>query len=82
MMATTVTSKGQVTIPKPVRDLLGITPGSAVVFEMTDDGRIEVRRAAGKGSLKRPASRFERLRGSAGKGLSTDEIMALTRGEA
>lgn len=81
-MATTVTSKGQVTIPKPVRDLLGITPGSAVVFEMTDDGRIEVRRAAGKGSLKRPVSRFERLRGSAGKGLSTDEIMTLTRGEA
>jgi hypothetical protein len=26
-------------------------------------------------------SRFERLRGHAGKGLSTDEIMALTRGD-
>ena len=29
-MATTVTSKGQVTIPKAVRDRLGIEPGSAV----------------------------------------------------
>lgn len=82
ILATTVTSKGQVTIPKPVRDVLGIEPGSAVVFEMTDDGRIEVRKATGKGTLKRSATRFDRLRGSAGKGLSTDEIMYLTRGES
>ena len=31
-MATTVTSKGQVTIPKSVRDHLGIRPGSRVDF--------------------------------------------------
>jgi len=34
-----------------------------------------------KVSGRRPKSRFEALRGRAGKGLSTDEIMALTRGE-
>lgn len=39
-MATTVTSKGQVTIPKPVRDRLGIELGSAVDFKMDADGRI------------------------------------------
>jgi len=39
-MAATVTSKGQVTIPKPARDLLGIEPGSKVDFERTPDGRI------------------------------------------
>lgn len=77
-MTATVTAKGQVTIPKPVRDLLGITPGSKVDF----------RRAAGGGVLlvraddKRPASRFARLRGHAGESLSTDAILALTRGEA
>ena len=38
-MATTVTSKGQVTIPKPVRDHLGIVPGSQVEFRRADDGR-------------------------------------------
>jgi len=39
-MSTTVTSKGQVTIPKRVRDLMGIGPGSAVDFERGADGRV------------------------------------------
>jgi antitoxin PrlF len=76
-MATTVTRKGQVTIPKPVRDRLGIKPGSGVEFELAADGRVVLRKVGGR----RPRSRFEALRGRAGKGLSTDEIMALTRGE-
>jgi len=76
-MATTVTSKGQVTIPKPVRDRLGIKPGDAVEFELAPDGRVIVVKVGGR----RPASRFAALRGRAGKGLSTDQIMALTRGE-
>lgn len=77
-MATTVTSKGQVTIPKPVRDRLGIEPGSAVEFELAADGRVVLVKVDAGG----PMSRFAALRGRAGKGLSTDEIMALTRGEA
>ncbi|MBY3595242.1 AbrB/MazE/SpoVT family DNA-binding domain-containing protein [Rhizobium bangladeshense] len=76
-MTTTVTAKGQVTIPKPVRDMLGIVPGSKVDFHRTADGSVVLTRA----DKKRPASRFEKLRGHAGKGLDTDAIMALTRGE-
>jgi antitoxin PrlF len=76
-MATTVTSKGQVTIPKPVRDRLGIERGDAVEFELAPDGRVVLVKVDGS----RPPSRFERLRGRAGAGLRTDEIMALTRGE-
>lgn len=33
-MAVSVTSKGQVTIPKRVRQALGITPGSKVEFDI------------------------------------------------
>ena len=76
-MATTVTTKGQVTIPKPVRDRLGIKPGNAVDFELAQDGRIVLVKVGGG----RQISRFEAIRGRAGPGLSTDEIMALTRGD-
>lgn len=76
-MSTTVTTKGQVTIPKPVRDLLGIVPGSKVEFRRTSDGQVVLVPA----DKKLPASRFATLRGHAGRGLSTADIMALTRGE-
>ncbi|MFM2044671.1 MAG: hypothetical protein RLY86_3247 [Pseudomonadota bacterium] len=77
-MATTVTSKGQVTIPKPVRDKLGIERGSAVDFRLEPDGRVVLIKV----DAGCPTSRFAALRGRAGIGLSTDEIMALTRGES
>ncbi|MGO9723237.1 MAG: AbrB/MazE/SpoVT family DNA-binding domain-containing protein [Methylocella sp.] len=76
-MAATVTAKGQVTIPKPVRDLLGIKPGNMVDFQRAPDGRVVLVKL---GRKPRP-SRFARLRGHAGKGLSTDAILAMTRGE-
>ena len=80
-MANTVTTKGQVTIPKEVRDLLGITPGTSVTFEMEPDGRVVLRKADTTGRNVTSPSRFARLRGSATAGLTTDEIMALTRGD-
>jgi antitoxin PrlF len=76
IMSATVTSKGRVTIPKPVRDLLGIGPGSVIDFRRPEDGRIILVKVEKKA---RP-NRFARLRGHAGKGLSTAEIMAMTRG--
>ncbi len=76
-MATTVTSKGQVTIPKPVRDHLGIGPGSRVVFRRVADGGIVIEKADGTP----PPSRLAQLVGDAGPGMTTDEIMALTRGD-
>jgi AbrB family looped-hinge helix DNA binding protein len=76
-MTTTVTAKGQVTIPKAVREFLGIAPGSSVDFVRAPDGRIVLVRA----DRKQPPTRFAKLRGHAGEGLNTDAIMALTRGD-
>jgi len=77
-MSTTLTSKGQVTVPKSIRDYLGLKAGSAVTFERRPDGEIVLRPS--RRSAKRAASRFGKLRGRATVRMSTDEIMALTRG--
>jgi antitoxin PrlF len=76
-MSTTVTRKGQVTIPKAIRDRLGIEPGSQLEFELLPDGRIVLV----KEGAPPPASKFASFRGYAGPGMTTDEVMALTRGE-
>lgn len=42
MPTATVTSKGQITVPKSVRDDLGLVPGSQVSFRHVADGRYEL----------------------------------------
>ncbi len=73
-----VTSKGQVTIPIELRERYGLAPGDEVEFLPEPDGLRVVRKSGAP-------SRGERLvRGLLGKGdveLTTDEIMAMTRGE-
>ena len=64
-MTATVTSKGQVTLPKAVRDLLDIKPGSVIDFQRAPDGRIVLVKV---NELAR-STRFAALRGHAGKGL-------------
>jgi len=84
-MTNTVTSKGQVTIPKAVRDRLGIRAGSAVAFELSDSGEVVLRpviRRSGPRPAPAPKSRFARLRGRATVKMRTEEIMALTRGRS
>jgi AbrB family looped-hinge helix DNA binding protein len=73
-----VTEKGQVTIPKALRDAFGIAAGSEVEFDRTDDA-IVIRRPAGQPSRARQA--LDRLRGRGDVALTTDQIMALTRRE-
>ncbi len=75
-MATKMTRKGQVTIPEPVRDLLDLRPGDLLEFERASDGRIVLKKVGSESK-----SRFARLRGHAGEGMTTEEIMALTRGD-
>jgi len=74
-----VTSKGQVTIPKEIRDEFGLLPGTEVEF-VSEAGEIRVRKASY--GPRRGEEIVEHLR-KAGKGftMTTDEIMRLTRGE-
>lgn len=73
-----VTRKGQVTIPKRVRDYLGLKPGSEVQFQYGGPGQIIVK--AARTEKQRFESALEALVGSAGPGMTTDEVMRLTRG--
>lgn len=71
-----VTEKGQVTIPKDLRDELGIGAGTEVEFERKAD-TIVVRKRRDTQSRGRAIA--DRLRGRGDVAMSTDQIMALTR---
>jgi antitoxin PrlF len=76
-MATNITSKGQVTIPKKIRDYLGLKAGNPVTFQRLDSGQITIRAAKSSGRAR--ASKFAKLRGRATVRMTTEEILALTR---
>ncbi|MGI9129563.1 MAG: AbrB/MazE/SpoVT family DNA-binding domain-containing protein [Roseomonas sp.] len=80
-MAMKVTAKGQVTIPKAIRDLLGIEPGSKVVFALAEDGGVTLSKLGESSAARGQPNRFAALRGSSISGMSTDEIMSLMRRE-
>ncbi|MBM4309871.1 MAG: AbrB/MazE/SpoVT family DNA-binding domain-containing protein [Deltaproteobacteria bacterium] len=72
-----VTVKGQVTIPRSIREKLGIMPNSEVDFK-EENNHVYIVKKTGR-SLKRD-NKFRRFRGAATIKMTTDEIMALTRG--
>ena len=71
-----LTSKGQITIPQEFREKLGLLPYSEVEFELDGDAvRIrKARKGAGRGD-----GLVRRIRGTATTGMTTDEILKLTR---
>lgn len=73
-----VTTKGQVTIPKPVREAMGIKPGDEVVFEETDDGYVIQKDAPTTDEGTDP---FEKYRGIADSEATMPERMRRLRGE-
>ena len=72
-----VTSKGQVTIPIEIRDRLGILPRSEVEF-VEKEGQVILRRKAAPSARGRRL--VEAIRGKSTVKMTTDQIMALTRG--
>jgi len=73
-----ITSKGQVTIPIEIREKLGFLPDTEVEFKVKGNS-VELVRAKNKGQL-RGRKLISQMRGKATVRMSTDEIMALTRG--
>ena len=77
-MPTTMTVKGQVTIPKKVRDALKLAPGDAVDFDVNREGHVVVHKTGRRTPARR--DRFAAARGKAQVKWRTDELMALLRG--
>lgn len=73
-----ITTKGQVTIPQHIRERLGLMPHTEVEFELVGQ---TVRLRKVRGRSKRAQRAIDTLRGTANAGLTTEQIMALTRGE-
>lgn len=78
MPVATLTSKGQVTIPKSIRDFLRVGAGSKVTFELLPNGDVALRPL---GAWPARRSAFARVRGGATVKMRTDEIIRLTRGD-
>ena len=72
-----VTTKGQVTIPQHIREKLGITPAAEIDY-IEEKGRVYLVKIRGENITSR---KFRKLRGIATVKMTTDEIMALTRGD-
>lgn len=72
-----ITTKGQVTIPIDVRERLGLLPDTEVRFRVR--GKVAILEKV-TGATRRGTDAVERLRGRGTVKMTTDEILALTRG--
>lgn len=81
-MTTTLTSKGQVTIPKRIRDAMHLVPGAAVEFSVNAAGEVVLHPARPAGRARAPRrDRFDAVRGRADVPWRTDELMKLLRAD-
>lgn len=78
-MATVLTQKGQVTIPKHIREALQLSPGCAVEFEVNQEGNVVIQRAGQRAA--RTVNPFAAVRGKADIPWRTDELMQLLRSD-
>jgi antitoxin PrlF len=79
-MTTTVTIKGQVTLPKSVRDATGIKPGDRVQVRATASGAVLIEKSGVHDDYK--ARLYALAKRQSIRGTTTDEIMEISRGES
>jgi AbrB family looped-hinge helix DNA binding protein len=72
-MKSTISSKGQITVPAEIRERLGLTPGTPVVFEIQERGVLLTKGVAGEHPVDRV---FGRIRLKA----TVDELLDEMRG--
>lgn len=71
-----ITSKGQVTIPVEIREKAGLLPNTEVEF-VVSRGQVVIRKVNGS---TRGRNLIEAMKGKGSVRMTTDQIMALTRG--
>ncbi|MBZ0273331.1 AbrB/MazE/SpoVT family DNA-binding domain-containing protein [bacterium] len=74
-----ISKSGRITIPKAIRDTLGLIPGSPVELDVCD-GQLIVTRAV-EFTPGRGEELVRHLRGAATGGMSTDEVLEMMRGK-
>ena len=79
-MDSTVTIKGQVTIPKAMREYLRLEPGDKVVFTYLEEGGVRIEPAGRRRGGNAARGRFAALRGRAGHAPRTERLLELLRG--
>lgn len=79
-MTTTMTVKGQVTIPKAVREATGIKPGDAVEVRATTAGAVIIEKPKADDDYKARLMRVAKM-GLIRDKMTTDEFMKMTRGD-
>ncbi|HWN50966.1 MAG TPA: AbrB/MazE/SpoVT family DNA-binding domain-containing protein [Xanthobacteraceae bacterium] len=79
-MTTTITVKGQVTLPKKVRDAVGLKPGDKVEVRATASGGIYIEKPGASRSYREQLEVLAKRRLI--KGMTTDEFMEFSRGES
>jgi AbrB family looped-hinge helix DNA binding protein len=73
-----ITAKGQVTIPVAIREHLGLLPNTEIDFSVSGNS-VRIVKSRRNGRASRGQRLVGALRGHRGVGLTTDEIMNLTR---
>ena len=79
MKTSTITVKGQVTVPKEVRDAFGWKPGDRLAFVRGEDG-VRILKAKRRGCGAAVVESLKRANWN--RRLTTRRLMAMTRGES
>jgi antitoxin PrlF len=80
IMTTTITVKGQVTLPKKVRDAVGLKPGDKVEVRATASGGVYIEKPGAQEAYK--ANLYALAERRLIRGITTDELMEMSRGES